>query len=245
MYPLDRAKEVLSACCDYMKKAPEDLMVLGVYWSAPEVPEVPKQYHGVPVIILLGCYTGPFEKGEKMIAPLREFGTPIADLSAPMTWVEAQKFLDEDYPDGAFYYWMSIYMDHLNAEVLDALAKHAAARPSAESSIDVWMLGGAMSRIDPTDTAFCKRDMPYMLGIEANWHKREDASANISWAKNVVKDMQRFTTGGSYLNFPGFVEEKDSLLQGSYGPNLERLRAIKAKYDPSNLFPGTLNIEPN
>ena len=244
MYPLDRAKEVMSVCCDYMKKAPEDLMVLGVYWSAPEVPEVPEQYHGTPVIILLGCYTGPFEEGERVIAPLREIGTPIADLSAPMTWVEAQKFLDEDYPDGAFYYWVSVYMDQINDEVLEALAGHAAARPSSESSIDVWMLGGAMSRISPTATAFCKRDAPYMLGIEANWSKREDASANISWAKHVVKDMQRFTSGGSYLNFPGFVEEKEALLHGAYGPNLDRLRKIKAQYDPSNLFSGTLNIAP-
>ena len=83
-----------------------------------------------------------------------------------------------------------------------------------------------------------------MLGIEANWDKREDASANIDWARNVIKDMQRFTSGGSYLNFPGFVEEKEALLQGSYGPNLSRLREIKAKYDPSNLFSGLLNIEP-
>ena len=244
MYPLERAKEVMSACCEYMQKAPEDLMVLGVYWSAPEVPEVPARYHGTPVVILLGCYTGPFEEGEKVIAPLREIGTPIADLSAPMTWVEAQQFLDEDYPDGAFYYWKSIYMDHLDSEVLEALSRHTAARPSSESSIDVWMLEGAMSRINPGDTAFFKRDAPYMLGIEANWHKREDASANIDWAKNVVKDMQRFTKGGSYLNFPGFVEEREALLQGSYGTNLERLRAIKAKYDPLNFFPGILNIEP-
>ncbi|MEJ2282988.1 MAG: FAD-binding oxidoreductase [Desulfobacterales bacterium] len=244
MYPLERAKEVMSACCEYMQKAPEDLMVLGVYWSAPEVPEVPARYHGTPVVILLGCYTGPFEEGEKVIAPLREIGTPIADLSAPMTWVEAQQFLDEDYPDGAFYYWKSIYMDHLDSEVLEALSRHTAARPSSESSIDVWMLKGAMSRINPGDTAFFKRDAPYMLGIEANWHKREDATANIDWAKNVVKDMQRFTKGGSYLNFPGFVEEREALLQGSYGTNLERLRAIKAKYDPLNFFPGILNIEP-
>jgi len=244
MYPLDRAKAVMGACREYMQKAPEDLMVLGVYWSAPEVPEVPNQYHGAPVVILLGCYTGPFEKGESVIAPLREIGAPIADLSAPMSWVEAQKFLDEDYPDGAFYYWKSIYMDHLNDAVLEALAEHTVARPSKESSIDVWMLGGAMSRVNPTETAFCKRSAPYMLGIEANWKNRADAKANISWAKDVFKNMQKFTSGGSYLNFPGFVEDIEDLLQGSYGPNLDRLRKIKAKYDPTNLFPGILNINP-
>lgn len=180
-----------------------------------------------------------------MIAPLRQIGTPIADLSAPMNWVAAQKFLDADYPDGAFYYWTSIYMDHLSDEVIEALAGHTAARPSPESSIDVWMIGGAMTRVSSTATAFFKRDAPFMMGIEANWTKREDAKANISWARNVSKNMRRFTKGGSYLNFPGFVEERKALLRGSYGPNLDRLKKIKAKYDPSNHFTGTINIEPN
>ena len=102
-----------------------------------------------------------------------------------------------------------------------------------------------MTRVSPTATAFFKRDAPFMLGIEANWTKREDAKANISWARNVSKDMRRFTKGGSYLNFPGFVEEREALLRGSYGPNLDRLRKIKAQYDRSNHFTGTINIEPN
>jgi FAD/FMN-containing dehydrogenase len=244
IYPLDHATEVMGAFRAYMRNAPEDMMGLGVFWSAPEDPRVPEQYHGTPVIILLGCYTGPFEKGEEVIAPLRELGKPIADLSAPMTWVEAQKFLDADYPDGAFYYWTSIYMDRLDDEVIRVLADHTRSRPSAISSIDVWMLEGAMSRVSPRETAFFKRDAPYMLGIEANWENREDADVNIKWAKNVYQSMQRFTRGGSYLNFPGFVEDREALLRGAYGPNLERLQAIKTQYDPTNIFPGALNIEP-
>ena len=244
IYPLDQATEVMGAFRDYMRNAPEDMMGLGVFWSAPQDPRVPEQYRGMPVIILLGCYTGPFEKGEAVIAPLRKLGKPIADLSAPMAWVEAQKFLDADYPDGAFYYWTSIYLDRLDDEVIRALADHTRSRPSPISSIDVWMLEGAMNRVSPTDTAFFKRDAPYMLGIEANWENREDADANIKWAKDVYQNMHRFTRGGSYLNFPGFMEEREPLLRGAYGPNLERLRAVKAEYDPTNIFPGALNIEP-
>ncbi len=129
MYPLNRAEEVVGAFLDYMARAPEDLSVLGVFWTAPDIEEVPAQYRGSPVIVLLGCYTGPFEKGEHVIAPLREIGTPIADLSAPMTWVEAQKFLDGDYPDGAFYYWKSLYIDRMDEETIKAIAEHTASRP--------------------------------------------------------------------------------------------------------------------
>jgi hypothetical protein len=241
MYPLERAGEVMGSLRDYMAAAPEDLMVLATFWSAPDVPEVPATWRGAPVVILLGCYTGPFEEGERVIAPLRKVGEPIADLSAPMSWVQAQRFLDADYPDGDFYYWKSLYLDRLDDEVIRVLAKHTSARPSPLSSLDVWMLGGAFGRVSPTDTAFYKRDSPFMLGIEANWKNLADADANIRWAREVFDEMQRFSPGGVYLNFPGFLEEREALLQAAYGPNLERLRAIKAKYDPSDLFPGLLS----
>jgi FAD/FMN-containing dehydrogenase len=244
IYPLESATEILPAFRAYMQKASDDLMALGVFWSAPEVPEVPPQYHGQPVLILLCCYTGPFEQGEQVIAPLRSFAEPIADLSGPMPWTQVQQLLDPDYPDGALYYWKSIYLDRLDDQVIQSLVKHAAARPSPLSSIDLWTLGRAMERIKATDTAFYKRDAPYMIGIEANWQEHRDSDANIAWAREVFTDLQQYTRGGHYLNFPGFFEDREKLLQGAYGPNLERLRAIKAKYDPENMFPGALNISP-
>jgi FAD/FMN-containing dehydrogenase len=83
-----------------------------------------------------------------------------------------------------------------------------------------------------------------MIGIEANFHHREDADANIAWARDLHRDLQPFSSGGNYLNFPGFVEDREDLLRGAYGPNLARLRRVKAQYDPQNLFPGLLNIAP-
>ncbi len=244
IYPLDRAQEVMEAFRDFMESAPDEVMGLAVFWSAPEAPQVPKQLYGSPVVILLSCYTGPSGKGEEVMAPLRRIGTPIADLGGPMCFVDVQTFLDADYPDGKFYYWKSIYLDRLDAEAVQALSDHTASRPSPLSSIDVWTLGRAMSRAKSTDTAFYKRDAPYMIGIEANWDRPEDTEANIAWARAVFEAMKKFTRGGHYLNFPGFFEERDNLLLGAYGENLERLKSIKAKYDPSNLFLGAINITP-
>jgi FAD/FMN-containing dehydrogenase len=106
------------------------------------------------------------------------------------------------------------------------------------------MLGGAPAGSSSPDTAFYRRDAPYMLGIEANWHRREDAEANISWARGLYDDMRRFSRDGIYLNFPGFMEDKEALLQAAFGPNLTRLRAVKAKYDPANVFSGLLSTTP-
>ena len=244
IYSLDKAREVMTACRDYMAKAPDELMVIGVYWSAPAVPEVPEDQQGKPVVILLGCYTGELDLAEKVLAPLRTICEPIADLSANMNWTTAQKLLDEDYPDGKCYYWKSIYLDHLDDAVMTTLEKYTRSRPSPESSIDVWYLGGAMSRVEPTATAFYNRHDPILIGIEANWDDRDQAETNIAWARALYKDLQPFSSGGNYLNFPGFIEDQEAMLRGAYGENLARLKRVKANYDPDNLFPGLLNIAP-
>jgi FAD/FMN-containing dehydrogenase len=244
IYSMEKAREVMTGCRDYMADAPDELMVLGVYWSAPPVPAVPQEHQGQPAAILLGCYSGPPDLAQEVLAPLRTIGKPVADLSATMGWKAAQRLLDEDYPEGKFYYWKSIYLDRLDDDVMNILERYTLNRPSAASSIDVWFLGGAMSRVAAAATAFCNRHHPIMIGIEANWSDRADTDANIAWARALHEDLQPFSSGGNYLNFPGLIEEREVLLRGAYGENLERLKQVKMKYDPGNLFSGLLNIAP-
>jgi FAD/FMN-containing dehydrogenase len=100
-----------------------------------------------------------------------------------------------------------------------------------------------MNRVPADATAFARRDVHYAVTIESNWTDPSQSDANVAWSREVFEDMQRFASG-SYLNFPGFMEDADRLLQGAYGTNYERLQAVKAKYDPDNLFHGALNIAP-
>jgi FAD/FMN-containing dehydrogenase len=93
VYPLDRAAEVVAAFRDYMEAAPDELMGIAVYWSAPEAHVIPEKLRGSPVVILLSCYTGPLDEAEKITAPLRNIGAPIADLGGSMGFTDAQKFL--------------------------------------------------------------------------------------------------------------------------------------------------------
>jgi hypothetical protein len=243
MYAMDKAEDALRFFRDFMAQAPEELGAIAVFWNAPKEPPIPEKARGAPVIIFLACYTGPFEDGEEVIRPLREFDTPLADLSGPMRFLEVQKFLDADYPDGMFYYWKSLYLESLSDEVIHAISGHAAERPSPITSLDVWGLGGERSRIGPGETPLARRP-PFLLGIESNWEKSEHSEENVAWTRKVFKDMERFTRSGSYLNFPGFNEEGEDLLKGAYGSNYERLQTIKAKYDPHNLFQGNVNIKP-
>src|SRR5690606_28204054 len=168
----------------------------------------------------------------------------IVDLSGPMPYLEAQRLFDPEYPDGRRYYWKSAYLRGLDDEVIERLVEHAAARPSPITSLDVWALGGALRRVRPDETAYARRDAPFLLGVESNWDDPEADAENIAWSREVVLDAQRFSPGGAYLNFPGFGEDPEELLRASYAGNYARLRRVKARYDPENLFRSNLNIPP-
>lgn len=243
IYPMAQARAVLKFLCDYMADAPEHLGVLATLWNAPQEESIAPEHRGEPVVILLGCWSGPFEEGEGVLRPLRQIVRPIADLSGPRRYLDVQRFFDADYPNGMLYYWKSAYLTRVDDEVIDALVRHAQTRPSPLTSLDLWFLGGALNRVPVDKTAYVRRDARYSLAIESNWTDPEQSDSNIAWSREVFDDMQQFSRG-AYLNFPGFVEDQDRFLREAYGPNLDRLRDIKTRYDPDNLFQGLLNIPP-
>lgn len=246
IYPGGRAREVLGFCETYMADAPDEISPLGVLGRVPRMELFPEEWRGEQFVALLAVHPGGAEEGERVLKPLRELGAPILDMSARIPYTEAQKALDEDYPEGWHYYWKSINVDGLGGEALDRLVEHAENAPSDHSTIDVWYQGGAMGRVGADETAFGDRSAPILLGIEANWNAepRED-EANIAWVRSCFADMKRFSGGGTYLNFPGFLEEGEQMLRDAYGKNYERLVEVKSKYDPTNLFRLNQNIKPS
>jgi FAD/FMN-containing dehydrogenase len=241
-YPADDAIAGLQAFRDIMSNAPEELMAIAIFWNAPEEEPVPEEWHGRPVLIIGGCWSGALEDGEEATRALREITTPVVDMSGPMPFLQAQQLFDAEYPDGRRYYWKSTYLRDLDAAVCETLSRSAEGRPSPLSSIDVWALGGAMRREPAGGSAFARRDDPFLLGIEANWDDPDQDEANIAWARDLFRDMEPFSPGGAYLNFAGFGEEGEDLLRASYGESYARLQEVKAKYDPENFFRSNLNI---
>jgi FAD/FMN-containing dehydrogenase len=243
-YPGDRTREVLRFMNEYMTQAPNEVSPVGVLGRVPHDEAFPEEWHGEQFVAILAMYAGEVEEGERALRPLRELGEPIVDFSGPMPYVEAQAVLDKDYPEGGRYYWKSQNVNGLGDEEIKRLIAHAEAAPSDHSTIDVWYQGGAMCRIGAAETAFGDRKAPILLGIEANWEEPHDDEANVAWARECVSDMRRFSDGGMYLNFPGFMEEGQKLMQDAYGQNYERLVALKDQHDPANLFRLNQNIKP-
>jgi FAD/FMN-containing dehydrogenase len=239
LYPGERARDVLRFVDDFTRAGPDEVSPLAFLGRVPHADAFPHEWHGRPHVAVAAMYPGDPRVGETVLAPLRRLGGPIVDLSGALSYTEAQGILDEDYPDGWRYYWKSADVDELSDAVLDRLVASAEAAPSDHSTIDVWFNGGEMGRVDPEATAFGRRPA-YLVGVEGNWEEADESDGNVDWARRAISDLQPFSSGGAYLNFPGNFEEGEELLRASYGErNYARLVAVKNAYDPGNLFRGT------
>jgi FAD/FMN-containing dehydrogenase len=241
-YPLEQAKELLPAWRDYVASAPDELSSIALCWSVAASEPFPPELHGTPVLIVAGTFAGPVEDGEPVVQPLRELGQPLLDLSGPWPWVGLQSGFDPLFPKGGLYYWKSRALAELADAAIDEILDFATRRPDPATDIVVWHHGGAMSRVGESDTAYAGRDVQYLVTGEASWTDPAQSDEAIAWGRDFWAAMEKHSTGGLYLNFPGLGEEKEALVRAGYGANYERLAELKAKYDPANLFRMNLNI---
>jgi FAD/FMN-containing dehydrogenase len=243
-YPLAEAPTILAAWRDFMAAAPEELSSLAICWSMPASEPFPPELHGTPIVAVAAAYCGAVEEGERIVQPLRELAQPLVDASGPWPWLALQSGFDAIFPKGELRYWKSRTVSELSDEVIGEIVDLAGRRPGPLSDIVIWHHGGAMSRVGETDTAYGGRDAPFLVTAEASWRDQAQTDAEIAWAREVWDAMERYSTGGVYLNFPGFGEEKEALARAGYGENYDRLTELKAKYDPDNLFRMNINIPP-
>ncbi|ADD07657.1 FAD-linked oxidoreductase (plasmid) [Natrialba magadii ATCC 43099] len=243
-YPGDLAVTVLPAFRDYEESAPDELTTLVSMGVFPEEELFPVDAVDKFKIAILGVYADAPGQGETVIEPLRKLGEPLADFSGRIPYTEFQQLFDDDYPDGMRYYWKSLYLASLSDDVIHRSLEWAEAAPSRLSTVDIWPLGGAIADVGHDESAFAGREAPYLLGVEANWEDPRQDGANVEWARDCLDDMRQFSDGSVYLNFPGFYEDSDEMLETTFGDAYDRLVALKNEYDPTNLFSPTQNIEP-
>jgi FAD/FMN-containing dehydrogenase len=243
-HPLEAIKEIVPAWRDYMASAPEELSSIALCWSVPPGEPFPPEHHGKPVVVIAGAYAGPVEEGEPFVQQLRELGQPLIDLSGPWPWLGLQSGFDALFPKGNFYYWKSRAVSELTPAAIDDIAELGSRRPSPLTDIVIWHNGGAMSRVGETETAYAGRDASFLVTAEASWDDPSLTDGAIAWGREAWDVFGRHSTGGIYLNFAGLGEEKEALVKAGYGANYERLKALKAKYDPTNVFRMNLNIPP-
>jgi FAD/FMN-containing dehydrogenase len=243
-YPEEEWGTVLPAWRDCVSSAPDELSSVALFWNVPPHEPFPSEHQGKPVVIVAGVYAGSVEDGEPVVQPLRELAQPLIDLSGPWPWLGLQSGFDPLFPKGNLYYWKSRALRDVSDAVIEDIAAFSTRRPTPITDVVIWHNGGAMSRVGETQTAYGGREAPFHVTAEASWTDPGQTDDSIAWAREMWAAMEKHSTGGMYLNFPGLGEEKEALVKAGYGGNYDRLAGLKAKYDPENLFRMNLNITP-
>ncbi len=232
-HPRGRAPEVLRFYREYVRSVPDELTSMAALAMSPD---------GVPIIALAACYAGPLNRAEEVIRPLRQFGPPVLDQMGPIPYVALQTMFDPSAPAGMQNYWKSDFLQELSDDAIDTITTHASQMASPMSQVHIHHLGGAMNRIGPGESAFSRRDATFLYNIIGLWPDPSENQRHINWAREFFAAMKSWSVGGAYINFMG--EETHDRVRAAYGPNFERLVALKNKYDPSNLFRLNQNIRP-
>lgn len=233
LYEMSGAKEVLRFYHEFSQSCRDELSTMALVVTAPD---------GNPVIAISACYSGSLEDGEKALKPLRTFGSPVAVLLRPISYVEMQSFFDASFPPGCLHYWKANFLRALHDDAIEILMEYAVAKPSPISAIALQQMHGAASRVGRDETAFAHRYEQYDFGIFSIWTEPADSEKNINWTRELWEKMQPFAERGVYVNNLG--EEGEERVRAAYGPNYERLVALKEKYDPTNFFQMNQNIKP-
>jgi FAD/FMN-containing dehydrogenase len=252
-YRLSEAAAVLGGFRDYAERAPEEVTpeAIAVATTMPPDPHLPEPVHNEQVLIIGGVYAGDPEEGMTALLPLRELGTPLADISQPMPFTVVQSAFDGFFPRGQLQgYWKSLYLREFSDEAIDLTVHKTQKRPKGGSDFefvyaDFVPMGGAVNRVDPEETAFSERSAPWLVAVDANWTNSADNANNIAWVRQSVSELEQYGTGTTYLNFTGLKEEPlDTGVDEMLGRNLQRLAEVKKSYDPDNFFRRNNNIAP-
>jgi FAD/FMN-containing dehydrogenase len=236
------APQVLKAFAEFSAAAPRELTCVAALRTAPPAPWLPKEIHGKPMAAIFVCYNGSVEEGEKVLAPLRKLGQPVADIVTRRPYTQMQSLLDGTQPKGRRYYWKSHYLASVGRETMDLAIEHAARIRSPHSALLMFQVGGALNELEAGQSPVGNRDAAYVLNIAGSWEKPEDDAANMAWARDCFQATRGVSTGGTYVNFLTEEEGADRI-EAAYGrAALDRLAGVKRKYDPDDLFRHTKRI---
>jgi FAD/FMN-containing dehydrogenase len=234
VYPLSAAKDVCRFFRDFMQDAPDEIS--GAFALGP-LPD------GGRAAVLFLVYAGAPDEGEKVVAPVREFGSPLEDLLAPMSYCDVQRLYDEDFPFGVRNYWKSSNVATLSDDAIDTMVAYMESAPSLRPMVFVERLGGAIALVPADATAFGHRDAEYDLVIASIWSEDAEQEAHIEWARSFWEAMQPHATESVYVNYLG--EEGEDRVRAAYGDaHYARLAELKRKYDPENILRSNQNIQP-
>lgn len=238
LYPYDQAETALRAWRDAALAAPETVSPEAVLWSIPPDPAVPAELHGAKVLIAAGIYAGDPADAADALAPLKALGSPLADQSGTLPYVEVQSAVDDVAPHGGRYFFKSHNTDELTDEAIATLVAYDQQRPNAQTLIAIRTLGGAIDRVTTQESAYPHRGARFNVSIDAIWTDPADDDRIVGWARDTWAAMRPYANGGVYINFSGFEHESDVSRGATHGSDTSRLEQVLATYDPTGLFSG-------
>jgi FAD binding domain/Berberine and berberine like len=234
LYPRDVAIDVMRHFRDYIECAPDEVSAYVALLYGPD---------GTPLVGVICCYCGNLDDGDRILRPLRTFGSPIVDGIQPMPFPAMQSLLGPFFPDGNQNYWKSTLQRELSDDAIAAIVEHANRMSSPLSFVVVEHYGGAAGRIRKDATAFPHRDLPWDILFIAQWVEPADTGVHRDWARSGEEVLRPFSSNAHLLSV--LDVEVDEVINTAFGANLPRLAAIKKKYDPTNFFRVNCNIKPD
>lgn len=241
-YDLADTEEVMKWYRDFILAADDDLNGFFLFGTIPPVAPFPADFHLHKMCGVVWNYVGPLDKAAKVFEPVRRFKKPAIDLVGPLPYPALQTMFDGLYPPGHQWYWKADFVKELGDAAINEHIRFGNTLPSMQSTMHLYPINGAASRVGKNDTAWNYRDANWaqvMVGVDPDPANNEKT---IAWSKNYFEALHPYSAGGAYVNF--MMDEGEDRVKATYGDNYARLVNIKEKYDPTNLFRVNQNIRP-
>jgi FAD/FMN-containing dehydrogenase len=235
VHPLTRAVETLRFFRDTCADLPDEMMLVTALQSAPNAANA-------KVVGVAAAHCGSLEEGEAAVRPLKALGSPVMDALGPVPYSALNNMLDPAFPKGAFNYWKAQFLSDLSDDAIRTLVMAFEAVPSPMSQIIIEHFHGAATRVPVASTACALRTPGFNVVVISQWTSATETERGIAWARNTFAALTPFLAPTRYLNY--LEDDAVDPAEVAYGPNLARLRQIKTKYDPENIFRQNVNVLP-
>ena len=243
LYDFNETTNVMKWYRSFITEAPDDLSGYFALLTVPPAPPFPEHLHLKKMCGIVWACTARQNEAEEMFKPIRAFKKPALDFVGPIPHPALQSMFDGLYPPGLQWYWRAHFVNELSDEAIAEHVRFGATLPSMHSTMHMYAINGAASRVGKQDTAWNYRDATWaqvMVGVDPDPANKEKL---IRWTKDYYDALRPYSAAGAYVNF--MMDEGEDRVKATYGDNYQRLVAIKDKYDPQNLFRVNQNIKPS
>jgi FAD/FMN-containing dehydrogenase len=235
-HPVQKAHEVIRFFRDTCATLPEEMMMVAGLVTAPDG-------SGAKLAAMLAAHCGPLPQGEAAVKPIKAFGPPVMDAIGPISYCAQNGLLDPAMPRGTLNYWKAHFLTDLSDGAIDAMVDAFSRCSSPMSQIVIEHFHGAASRVPVHDTACAMRITGFNVVIISQWMDAKENDQHIAWCRDTYKALGPYLGTTRYVNYLD-VDEAGDPAAVAYGPNYARLRELKTKFDPDNVFHVNVNVKP-